>query len=527
MIGRLRQLYFTLKPLKFRQFRYQLIYRISKPKALHQYDNQFDISKVLKLAFAEEPPVYRHLSGSRHFSFLNLEVKYDSEIDWNDQRHGKLWNYNLQYVNYLFQDDIGTDVKAQIIHSLYGSLFQQKLALEPYPVSLRVINVIRWYSRSGLNDPYILKAIHAELDFLSQRPEYHILGNHLLENAFALIMGGAFFAKLDWISQGQQLLENELEEQVLSDGAHFELSPMYHQIIFFRLLELIDWYAGWPGQSDRFLVFLRQKAAVMKTWLQNISFVNGDIPHFNDSADGVAYTTDWLCSYADKLGIASLSLPLGASGYRSVRKGDYECKIDFAQLGPSYQPGHAHADALSFLLYYQKQPVFVERGTSTYQIGKVRDQERSTASHNTVVVNHTNQSDVWGGFRVGRRAKVRITTDRADEMAAEHRGYRKYGLNHRRRIQFSENTIRISDDLRGNTHALKEFHLHLYPGLNPTVRDNEVRIGKILQLRLNGQEQIRTEDYQMADRFNRYRNAKKIVITFDETLDTTITFVPF
>src|SRR5690606_30098391 len=123
----------------------------------------------------------------------------------------------------------------------------------------------------------------------------------LLENAFALMMGGGFFSNKDWIRQGQDILKKELEEQILSDGAHFELSPMYHQIIFFRLLELIDWYSDVSVKDGDFEGYLKSKAVLMLSWLKNISFKNGDIPHFNDSAEGIAYSTNWLIDYADRL----------------------------------------------------------------------------------------------------------------------------------------------------------------------------------------------------------------------------------
>src|SRR5690606_25573724 len=124
-------------------------------------------------------------------------------------------------------------------------------------------------------------------DFLSKRPEYHLLGNHLLENAFALIMGGAFFSNRDWILLGKQILTTELNEQIQSDGAHFELSPMYHQIIFFRLLELVDWYSNFEGKEQYYLEYLIFKSSLMRSWLAQLTFSNGDIPHFNDSADGI------------------------------------------------------------------------------------------------------------------------------------------------------------------------------------------------------------------------------------------------
>src|SRR5690625_199812 len=101
----------------------------------------------------------------------------------------------------------------------------------------------------------------------------------------------------------------------------------------------------------------------MRAWLQNISFKNGDIPHFNDSTNGIAYSTPWLTKYADELHISASNLALKESGYRCVNTEIYELRIDMAQLGAPYQPGHAHADALSFILYFTGKPLFVEQST--------------------------------------------------------------------------------------------------------------------------------------------------------------------
>ena len=49
--------------------------------------------------------------------------------------------------------------------------------------------------------------------------------------------------------------------------------------------------------------------------------------------------------------------------------------------------------------------VFVNCGTSQYGTGVMRQKERGTAMHNTVVINNLNSSEVWSGFRVARRAK--------------------------------------------------------------------------------------------------------------------------
>lgn len=527
MLKKFKLLYHTIKHLKATQILHQLKYRIKKPGTLANYSKTYAPESICFLNFKELPPVYTAYLGNNTFAFLNQERFFDGPIDWSCQENGKLWNYNLQYANYLLQQDISFDDKAALMESMFNWLNSGKLPLEPYPVSLRSINVLRWFSSEGKLVNPIVENVHAELDFLSKRPEYHLLGNHLLENAFALMMGGAFFSDLRWIKQGQKILRNELQEQIMTDGAHFELSPMYHQIILFRLLELIDWYSKWSSKENTFESYLVEKAGLMLTWLKNISFENGDIPHFNDSTDGIAYSTNWLINYADKLGIPISNIPLGESGYRSIKINSYEFKIDFAQLGPSYQPGHAHADALSFICYSNNQPLFVEFGTSTYETGNTRNLERATTSHNSIVLNNESQSQVYSGFRVGKRAITKIIKDNDFELAASHDGYYStHKIIHQRDFIFNEDDIRILDTMINSKNEIFKAYFHLSPLLgNITIeRNNKVVLNDTVSIEFENAMDIDKQSYNFALGFNKTKAGTVLSVSFKKELRTTILF---
>src|SRR5690606_7559106 len=201
------------------------------------------------------------------------------------------------------------------------------------------------------------------------------------------------------------LLQAELQEQLLDDGAHFELSPMYHQIILFRVLEALDYL---PQESTG-RVFIKRHAATMLSWLRTVTFRNGNIPHFNDSSDGITSTSEQLIKMAKELGLKTApQIPLSGSGYRKLNNEHFELIADVHGIEPSYQPGHAHADSLSFVLQLDDKQLVVDMGLSTYQISPRRDYERSTKAHNTVTVNDQDTAEVWSGFRVGRRPVVRL-----------------------------------------------------------------------------------------------------------------------
>lgn len=521
MLGKFLLILNTVRHLNYSQIFYQIGNRLKRNQSL--VPSRIFEGALTNIQFIVKAKSYQKYVGRDHFSFLNVDNCFENHIDWNFSEYGKLWTYNLEYFDYLHQEDLELNEKIRLLEDFYKFSVQRKRTLEPYPVSLRAINIIRFTIANNLGNQSYHNYLYQELDYLHKNYEFHILGNHLLENAFALSMGGAYFDNQKWHSKAISILRRELEEQILADGAHFELSPMYHNIIFFRLLELIDWYSNYEHKDNSFLIFCQEKASLMLAWLENIRFENGDIPLFNDAANGIAYPSEYLIDYAHGLGIQRRLIPLGESGYRSFMSSVYEIKIDVAQIGASYQPGHAHADALSFILYHKGQPMFVEQGTSTYQIGTRRDLERSTEAHNTVVVDGRNQSQVWGGFRVAKRAKTTIHIDRADIIEASHDGYKSLGIRHKRQFLFKEDILSVKDELSNDGSGL--FYLHLHPDRNITsIQGNTVLIDDSIAVDFKGAINIASEKYEYADTYNQYKKASRLVVTFTGNLETKINF---
>ncbi len=524
---KLRLLFNTIRYLKPIQILHQLKYRLLPVPSLSYYISDRCQKKANKLSFVRECISKDVIISKRGFDFLNLRKVFLSQFEWDFNGFGRLWNYNLQYFECLSQKGISVKFQEELLVDFYEWQKYRPKYLEPYPVSVRSINIVRFLSKHEDVETrgVIEKYLYGELKFLIKRLEFHLLGNHLLENAFALMMCGAYFNNDGWLNRGDSILQKELNEQILADGAHFELSPMYHKIIFFRLLELVDWYSKWYSKKESFERYIRSKASDMRAWLENISFRNGDIPHFNDSANDLAHPTAWLLAYADQLYIPSSNVMLGASGYRSIRKDVYECKIDIAQLGPDYQPGHSHADTLSFVLYCRNNPVLVDTGTSTYEAGERRGIERNTASHNTVTIGNRNQSEVYGIFRVGHRSKTTIIEDGPTRFAAFQNGYLKsVGLKHERVFDFYENGIKITDTLNGNSLSVGTAHFHFHPTINVSTKDNHVMIEGVGNMWFFNAKLISKQQYFFASGFNKVLPAVVIRVTFESELTSSIRF---
>jgi hypothetical protein len=477
-------------------------------------------SKSISLKFIPSIPTYQSytLDG---FKFLNLEKTFTSAIDWNYSEHGKLWTYNLTYFDFLNQNNISKDDGLKLIHDFISQSTNLKDAIEPFPISLRGINWIKFITKFDIQNQTVDDSLNAQYSILLDNLEYHLLGNHLLENGFSLLFGAYYFQDEALYAMANKILTYELNEQILLDGAHFELSPMYHQIMLFRVLDCINLIKNNVWKKRELLSLLESKAEIMLGWLNTISYADGSIPLLNDSANGIAPTSEELIKYAESLDIHAKQILLKESGYRKVVKENYECIIDIGNIGPDYILGHAHSDTFNFELHIEGRPIIVDTGLSTYETNKRRNTERSTSSHNTVMVNNKEQSEIWGGFRVGKRAKVIYLREETDLIEAIHDGFKSIGVFHNRIFKFNKNCILIHDIITNSKEHNSIAFLHFHPDVIPNLQNNVIEV-QAYTIMFSGHSKIEMFTYEYASEFNKKDDAYGVKISFSNSLETSI-----
>ena len=517
-------LFNTLKYLKPKQIFYQFWYRL---KIIFPFEKQSVVSHIEIEQIKWRNGVYNLESYKElnNFSFLNISHSFNKKIDWNYDEYGKLWTYNLNYFDFLNQEHLSTEIGISLINDYIKNEKTLKDGKEPYPISLRGINWVKFLSRNEIKIDIINKTLYHHYTKLLKNLEYHLLGNHLLENAFSLLFGSYYFQDEKFYTKSKKLLISELNEQILKDGAHFELSPMYHQIILSRLLDsiqLIKLNNTW--KKNDLLFFLEKKASLMIAWLQNITFRSGKIPMVNDSTFNIAPKSNQLFSYSKSLGIIFQKIPLSDSLYRKIKSNNFELLIDVGNIGPSYQPGHAHSDTFNFELFVEGKPVFVDTGISTYEKNVIRQFERSTSSHNTVQIGEKDQTQVWGGFRVAKRAKITHLIEKNNFIEASHDGYLSDGYKHIRSFSWTRQVIVITDKIDKSTRNNAKAFFHLHSSLaKPLVNDKSVKLESLgISIKFEKAYKITVEEYQLSEGFNKTTLAYKIVVVFDQLLKTVI-----
>lgn len=333
----------------------------------------------------------------------------------------------------------------------------QGVGVRPYPAAVRAR---RLATAITLGHTHLRAELARACRAVLAQLEVHLLGNHLLENALGLCAGAAVSTGLEaelWARIGQRLLLAQAEEQFLPDGGHVERSASYHLALLAGLLEVEALTRAHGGACPAALRRVSRRALA---WAHAVAAPDGTYPLLNDAALDAAPTLEQVRELARALNYPDPSAPpgvrdLGHTGWVVVRRP--ESGLFFvADVGPdgaSYQPGHAHADALTFELWLRGRRAIVDYGVERYAAGDARRRTRATASHNTVEVAGQDSAEPWGAFRLGRGSQARLLSLREREgsvsLCAEHTGYAHLpgAPRHRRTWTLGDQTLRIEDAL--------------------------------------------------------------------------------
>lgn len=440
------------------------------------YLNRFNIKEILKDCF----------------TFLNATNKLELSNAWNNNNIQHLWRYNLHYFEYLYKlaylylkndnENIYSDKAKYLIKNwIDNNQIASGDGWHPYTVSLRLTNWITIYpifkeefsKDIGFNKE-LIDSIYLQYSYLQKNLEKDVLGNHYFENIKAVIIASIFFNEEKVKNKYRKELLRQLDEQILKDGMHFELSPLYHKIILEGLIKITYWLRD-ENIYKQLIIYIQKMINVAYSFEENF----GKTPAFNDSADSVGKDYRTLINTCEKYFNLKPEFNgnLEDSGFYIVSNQSIKLIFDVGEICPRYIPAHGHCDALSFELSIDNKPVIVNSGTYKYENGEWRNYFRSTKSHNTVMINGFEQSQFWSSFRVATRIK------NVKRRKFEHNGMQFYagsyisfnGHEHKRVIGFiNQKLIIVLDYINQGLNA--RSYLHFIPEAQLNIKNSEVDV---------------------------------------------------
>ena len=453
---------------RFKSKRKPVINKVPAHREIHLLIPELDLDEAYIRRFVPEDIP----AGKIHL----LNDTYDLAFnDVNKAKMSPLTWYNLQYFEYAIAlACIYRKTKDQryvdSFERAYSDFLAADLPYASYVISLQIPNVM--IALEIFDNAVSTKTrdlIHAEIyrqyKYLSSHLETYLLGNHYFENLKALIIASYYFGDDRECRKYIEKLKIQTKEQILEDGMHFELSPMYHKIILEDLLRvhcIKDF-----GISEWICPVIQKMTDALAALENGISRT----PLFNDSGDNVAKTAKALLEAANvRCHITPQpTAALEEAKYYRLESNGAVLLVDGGRIGPDYMPGHGHSDCLSFELFIHGIPVAVNSGTYQYQ-GEQRKYFRSARAHNTVTMDDHEQSQCWGEHRVAKRIRNVKSHSDGRTFRGEYENY--YGQRHKRIIQLENDRVSVTDETQG-AHEVKSY-LRI-PGCFTLSEDLEVK----------------------------------------------------
>ena len=245
--------------------------------------------------------------------------------------------------------------------------------------------------------PALLEIVGSHAPLIERRLSlYSSRGNHTIAECAGLLYAGILFPEqaraARWRARGLALLRQEAARQVLSDGGGIERAFQYHRFVI-DLLGLVERLLA--HRNDAVPDEITAALARGRRFLAAVSLPNGELPAVGDG-DGAYALSRFLRLNGVAEAVEEPVVHFLETGYSVLRAEDGEATLALFDHGAHGMPpayGHAHADALSLILYRNGEPMLIDPGTFTYTGDATwRQYFRSTAAHNTVVVNGRDQA---------------------------------------------------------------------------------------------------------------------------------------
>ena len=480
MISIALKYYHTLKYLSYKQTFGRLFAKLSSKITfldIFEIDNisksNCKLSTKINFYKKNEKQNSRLKIISNEFTFLNKTKKFGDAIDWEAKDEALLWRFNLHYFDYIFLLN-KEEREAICINWIDKNKNKKSAAWHSYVLSLRIVNWIK----ADLKNEKIRKSLYKQAKHLYKNIEFYFPGNHLLENAKALIYAGLYFMPLKtakkFLARGIQIFKEELPRQINKDGVYFELSPMYHSIMLEGILDILNIF---PENLDKeFCQLLRDTAGKMSDFLISCCHPDGKISLFNDSTLEIAMDPKNLNEYSQKIlgRESSFKENFSESGYFIHKTERCYLIIDGGKIGPDFLPAHAHSDIFSYELSLDGKRIIVDTGVSQYHAGEARKYERSSKAHNSVSIDDFDHAEFWSSFRVARRFYPKDINFRAGTgycvFQGTFDGYSKLvapGIVHTRYILVSDflSEIIVKDFIHGYGDHKVESFIHFHPDI--------------------------------------------------------------
>lgn len=361
-------------------------------------------------------------------------------------------------------DSFARQFHSWIIHNPYLDGIHYISVME---CGLRIIAVCHTVDilRQDLSDETwkeFLVLVEGHASLIARRLSVHSsAGNHTLAEAVSLLYAALLLPEMqaskEWRAKAIDIINSEVPRQILPDGSSYEATSWY--LLF--VADLVALAVELANKHEvKFEPVVYQRLESAGAFIMALGRSPADLIRIGDGDDGFALSPylklNWCGSKTDQNQRLLVFPDAGISRIKLQPDSGCEVELYYLHTHAGMPPlfGHSHADCLSLVLRVNGQLLFTDPGTYTYNGDQQwRRYFRSTAAHNTVVVDGEDQFQQLGVFQW--QQPYHCSADEPEEieglliLSAVHDGYSHKGVYHRRTLLIEENRVLVWDLVTG------------------------------------------------------------------------------
>ncbi len=460
---------------------------------------------------------------------LNPTDHSDVKVPWELSRfHQAIWLGKAYWIShgethaYKFRDMANDWIDSNPVG--YGVNWASPMEAAIRAMNL-IIGLMYFMGSENIDDEFFMKLICSLYDhgtYISHNLEKTLHSdNRYVSNLVGLIYLGIFFYDTGigkrWVKFARREVESEILNQIYEDGTDYEKSTGY-QCFVAELLTAA--YVLLKLNNFEMPEYFKSRLEKMFEFMASATMRDGKVPAIGDSDSGRVFKMktekdssdprdllavaaaifrngkfkfaareynelalmllgtkgfEEFSSLKENLEKKSIIFPEG--GFAFLKTGKDFCSFNMGDIGKRGRSGHIHNDVLSFTISGKNQFI-VDRGTYCYTCNtNLRNKLRSTYSHNTVVVDKTEQVEFSGLWSIKKDLTSPeflnwASTLEQDVVEAQHHAYERLPqpVIHKRKITFNKHqrTFLIEDNLMGAGRHEIELMFHFAPELRVT-----------------------------------------------------------
>lgn len=475
----------------------------------------------------------------KHWTEIEYDTEGDKKIPWELSKCQHFVTLGLAY----------QQTKEKNYFEEYKKQFLSWVEENPYQIGINwvtpmecAIRAINWTESYYLfKDEYdtalknmLIKQLYLHGRHIRDNMEWSpAKENHYLSDCMGLFFIGTALENCkeaeSWKAFAKKELEKEILKQVSEDGVDYEASLNYHRIVT-EILLLCNILG--ERTNNAFSEAYKKRLEKMCEFIMYYTSPSGKAPSFGDTDNGriVDIWDKDTNDHRDILSIASVLFKRGdfkAKGkyhqrmqllvtkeeyntieteekeltsksftdWYIIRDQDIFLMIHCGDIGRGGFGGHGHNDQLSFVFSTKNNDYIIDAGTYAYTSDRsMRHNFRSTASHNTLIVNKMEQNPIQAErpFDMDHKTQARCTTwnieKEQEQFIGTHKGYAPFIVT--REIIYDKKKKEIVIKDQTNNEAGLELNIHLNKGIKVKKEDGRIIFDKELEIETENAEII-------------------------------------